>query len=279
MASQGLTDPRKSTPGQFNLDKSFRDFYARCKQADPAPKPQLAIPNSTVRWISFNYGRGPTKKMRVTGNLITMAFFFLLRVGEYTPHRPSESRRTIPLRKRDIKLWKRGRRIPNEATLAELLSADAVTICLENQKNGHKNAVLHHTTSGDPLFDPVIAAAHLVFELRHSPDTVPLGSFVDDDGVTKQIAASDIRAAIRVGALADNLEAAGYDLDRIGSHSLRSGGAVHLKLCGYDEDMIKKLGRWSSNTYLRYIQTQIANLTAGVAANMGRFLRFENVGA
>jgi hypothetical protein len=47
-----------------------------------------------------------------------------------------------------------------------------------------------------------------------------------------------------------------------------SGQAMHLKLAGYDNDIIQKLGCWSSNTYLHYIQTQISQLTAGVAQRM-----------
>jgi hypothetical protein len=43
---------------------------------------------------------------------------------------------------------------------------------------------------------------------------------------------------------------------------------MHLKLAGYDNDIIQKLGSWSSNTYLHYIQTQIGQLTAGVAQRM-----------
>ena len=72
-------------------------------------------------------------------------------------------------------------------------------------------------------------------------------------GVTKM--SSSI--AVRHAAAADSLVAAGFDLRRIGSHSLRSGGAVKLKLNGYDHDIMKKLGRWSSNTYLHYIQKEL----------------------
>ena len=51
-----------------------------------------------------------------------------------------------------------------------------------------------------------------------------------------------------------------------------------MKLVGYDDAMIKKLGRWSSNTYLLYIQSMIGELTAGVSsARMARPLRFFNV--
>jgi hypothetical protein len=37
---------------------------------------------------------------------------------------------------------------------------------------------------------------------------------------------------------------------------------------GYDNDIIQKLSRWSRNTYLHYIQTQIGQLTADVAQRM-----------
>jgi hypothetical protein len=159
-----------------------------------------------------------------------------------------------------------------------LLAATGVTVHLENQKNGNKNAVLHHCSLGVPGFNPVQSAARLVFAIQHLPPATPLGTFVDEQGRQKQASATDVRTAIRIGAVGDNLASCGYKLHIISSHSLRSGGAIHLKLARYDDDMVKKLGRWSSNTYLRYIQSQINQLTTGVATNMARILRFHNVG-
>jgi hypothetical protein len=215
-------------------------------------------------------------RTRITAHLIIAAFFFLLRVGEYTKSR--EKRRTIPLRKKDIRLWRSGVLLPSDAPLAVLLTADAVTVCLENQKNGHKNAILHHTSSGDTTLDPVTSFAVLIHALQNLPPTTPIGSFRDGQGQLHQITATEIRSAIQIGATSDHLPASGYSLSRIGSHSLRSGGAMHLKLAGYDNDIIQKLGRWSSNTYLHYIQTQIGQLTAGVAQRMASLsLRFHIV--
>jgi hypothetical protein len=221
-------------------------------------------------------GRSTQLRTRITAHLIITAFFFLLRVGEYT--KSNEKRRTIPLRKKDIRLWRNGTIIPNTAPFATLLTADAVTMCLENQKNGHKNAILHHTSSGDALLNPVTSVAILIHAMAHlSPDT-PLGSFQDPTQRVHQVTASEIRSAIHIGATNDRLTASGYTMTRIGSHSLRSGGAMHLKLAGYDNDIIQKLGRWSSNTYLHYIQTQIGQLTAGVAQRMAAMsLRFHIV--
>jgi hypothetical protein len=277
MVAEGLCDPRRVAQGTHNLDSSLTNYYKACKQVDPPTKPQQALPSSTVRWIMERMGRSAVKRVQLAAHLIVLAFFFLFRVGEYT--RSSGKRLTVPIRKQDVKLWRGGYIIPNDSPLAVLLTADAVTICLENQKNGIKNAVLHHTCSADNVLDPVRSAAVLISELGGLPPTTPLGSFNDENRKLQQVTAAEIRSAIQIGATHDNLVAQGYSLDRIGTHSLRSGGAMHLKLAGYDHDIIKKLGRWSSNTYLVYIQTQIGQLTAGVAQRMAAIsLRLHMVG-
>jgi hypothetical protein len=276
MAAKGLADPRRGNPGQTALDPEFTTLYRRYKAADPPPRAQIALPATTVRWIATHFRSLPSPLLRAVGDLVTLAFFFLLRVGEYTPS--SGPRLTVPLRNKDFKLWRDGTRLPNDAPLSVLLSADAVTICLENQKNGHKNAVIHHTSSGDPSFDPVRAAARRVHVTAAAGPDTPIGAVAINGRVT-YVSAQDIRDAVQTGAIGDNLPAAGYDLTRLGSHSIRAGGAVQLKILGYDSDIIQKLGRWSGLTYLRYIQTQIAQVTSGIAALMARPIRFTHVGA
>jgi hypothetical protein len=103
---------------------------------------------------------------------------------------------------------------------------------------------------------------------HYRPANTPIGTIVDEQNRVLCITSDEIRSAIQIAATYDNLPAHGYSLSRIGSHSMRSGGAMHLKLVGYDNDIIQKLGHWSSNTYLQYIQTQIRQLTAGVAQHM-----------
>ncbi len=206
---------------------------------------------------------------------MVFAFFFLLRVGEYTKSGPRPTR-TVPLRKRDITLWRAGVRLDPEAPLDILLSADSVTACLENQKNGYKGCTLHHHASGDPRFCPAKAAARLMYRMRGLPPSTPLGTFGTAIG-TDQVSAAHIRTLLRNTAQTLGLESHGFDLARIGTHSLRSGGAMALRLAGHADATIKKLGRWSSNTYLLYIQTQIAQLSHGIATSMARRLHFHNV--
>jgi hypothetical protein len=149
---------------------------------------------------------------------------------------------------------------------------------LENQKNGVKGSAVHHASSGDADIDPVCSLARLVHRIATLPPSTPLGTFISANGRQAQASANDIAAMLRNGASGDNLPNAGYDLARIGTHSLRSGGAISLALNGVDSTIIMKMGRWSSNTYLKYIQSQIGELTHGLSSAMARPMRFHRVG-
>ena len=252
-------------------------MYRHYADNDVAPKPQHAIPNTTVRWVADNF-RNAEVRERTTAALIILAYFFLLRVGEYTPARNKKRRkRTVALRKCDVTLLHNGAPMDKEAPLSVLLTATSCTICLENQKNGFKNLTLCHDTSGDDDFCPVREMAYLVHQLRGRPADTALGTCYDEEGREHRTLSSQVLAMIRLAAAQDNLQSAGYDLSRIGTHSLRSGGATRLKHAGEDDGLIKKLGRWSGETYAKYIQPHIGPLTGGCAARMAQPLRFFNV--
>ena len=276
MVTRGFADPRRTDPAQHRLDKDISDYIQLCSKADPAPRPQQALPSTTVLWIAHYFGASPNPRLRTVANLVVVAFFFLLRVGEYTRSTDKRAKQTIPIRRQDVKLWRAGKLLDHRLPFEELIKADAVTFRLENQKNGFKGAILHHYASHRALC-PVRSAVLLVHPIAHLARDTGLGTYISADGALRRVTAAEVRACVQQGAVGDGLPACGYDLDRIGSHSLRSGGATHLKLCGCDELTIMKLGRWSSNTYLRYIQTQIGELTKGLATKMSRLLRFHIV--
>jgi len=276
MVACGARDPRKVHPGAHLLDKEFQDLYKRYKDEDPPPRSQHAVPNTTIRWTAAFFSAG-SQRQQTGAALIVLAYFFLLRVGEYTPTRnTSRKKRTIPLRKGDVTLLRNNQPMDREAPLAELLTATGCTICLENQKNGHKDETIFHEATPDPIMCPVKAMALLLDKLRGRPADTPLGTFFEGNR-SRRVNAADTLAMIRHGAIGDNLEAEGYDLSRIGTHSIRASGAVRLKLAGYNDTTIKKLGRWSSDTFLQYIQPHIAPLTEGCAARMAEPLRYLNV--
>lgn len=251
-------------------------MYKHFGREDPAPKSQHALPNTTVEWVAANMWTGRPRD-RVTSYLVVLAYFYLLRVGEYTPEdNRTRDKQTIPLRKCDVQILRNGRPLDRNAPLETLLSGDGVTICLENQKNGIKDQSLFHDASGRARMCPKDAMAYLLNEVRGLPDDTPLGSFISG-GKVMRVRSADVRGMVRLAAVEDGLDKRGYDLQRIGSHSLRSGGAVRLKIAGADDALIMKLGRWSSKTWMKYIQPHISAVTRGLAARMAIPLRFWNV--
>ena len=67
-------------------------------------------------------------------------------------------------------------------------------------------------------------------------------------------------------------------LDRIATHSNQAGGACAMKLAGFDDESIRKMGRClpSSNDSLEYIQYQILGFSQGMETKMSRIARFIN---
>ena len=83
-----------------------------------------------------NEGASQSPKDQALADLVVLAFFFLLRVGEYTP---SGSRKTptTQIRHKDLQFWqKRPSGLMNHLSplsmLADLLMADSVTVTLDN---------------------------------------------------------------------------------------------------------------------------------------------------
>ncbi len=75
-------------------------------------------------------------------------------------------------------------------------------------------------------FDPVQYAARWVFAIQHLPADTPLGTFVDERGQQKQATATDIRTAILIGAVGDNLASCGYTLSHIRARIAVSNSSI-----------------------------------------------------
>jgi hypothetical protein len=248
--------------------KKFRDD-------DPKAQPKLAVPVSTIAAIANNYRWDHHKE--AVADLITIAFFYLLRVGEYTTPSKAQEKRTIALRDCDVRLWKDGNLLPHSAGLETLLLADSATICIAHTKNGTKGAVVHHDAIGGPIC-PVAAMARRIANIQQGSNKTPICLVYHPSGAISWVTDRDIGRGVRWGATFDCLLTKGYTLDRISPHSLRAGGAMAMKLSGESDSTIMKVGRWTSLTYLTYIHSQIGTLTAGLAWRMSKAFTFQNVG-
>jgi integrase len=211
---------------------------------------------------------------RAVADLIIIAFFFLLRVGEYTMPLGNRRTRTVQFRLKDVKFWKNGTVVAHTVPLNQLNQCDMVTLFLDNQKNGQRGDTMNHHKVHS-VFDPVSALARRVKAIKSfdmPPDT-PL-SFVSPG---RHVEAASIVQAVRASAIRTGLPAKGYDTNRVAAHSLRASGAMALRLAGYTDGEIMKFGRWRSTTFLTYIHSQIGALSRGVATRMSRMISFVNV--
>jgi integrase len=163
------------------------------------------------------------------------------------------------------------------ASPVELLRADSVTIIIDNQKNGQRDATLHHDALPSNPLCPVRASARRFIQVRTCDPTNP-NAIISLYAPNKHVSATHVAGGIKRGALRSMIWLQGYDLNRIGPHSLRASGAMQLKLNGASDSMIQKLGRWSSNTWLQYLHGQIACLTRGLSARMANPVLYYNVG-
>ncbi len=185
--------------------------------------------------------------------------------------------RTVQFRRQDIRFFKQGLILPHSSSLAALREADAVRLYLDNQKNGQRGSTMHHTALDGP-FCPVKALAnrvHYLYTLVPLDDSVPISLAAPDTHVSS----AHITLAVRESVILAGLLNSGYDPTRVSAHSLRASGAMALRLNDVGEDLIKKLGRWSSSTWLTYIHSQISYLTAGLSERMTIHHVFYNVGS
>ena len=105
-------------------------------------------------------GSFPLPCLQAIADSCIIAFFFLLRVGEYTQSTQAKPTCTVPFRICDIVFWhtQNGQRcqIAPDAPEALILLATEATLKLDNQKNGHRDDTLHHQAVLGPL-NPVAA--------------------------------------------------------------------------------------------------------------------------
>jgi integrase len=127
-------------------------------------------------------------------------------------------------------------------------------------------------------FCPVKALArqiHYLFNLDPIDESIPLSLI----SPTLHVSSAQITLAVRESVILAGLLNLGYNPTRVSAHSLRASGAMALRLDNVGKDLIKKLGHWSSSTWLTYIHSQISSLTAGLSERMTLHHVFYNVGS
>ena len=80
-----------------------------------------------------------------------------------------------------------------------------------------------------------------------------LCAYRSEIGTGLHVTLVDINAAVKLAAIALCLNQRGYNINRVGSHSLRSGSAMAMHLNDIGVPAIKKLGWWLGDTCMAYM--------------------------
>ena len=276
----------KASPCLTSNDKYVKpiaDMLEGMKRQDPASIPQLAVPVAVPNWlVETGQTAIATPKTQAIGDLAAIAFYYLLRVGEYTYRDEKKRTRTQQFRVKDVHFWTGTEddmeHLPRDAPMEQLLQASGATMRISNQKNGTRGQLIYHEATGDQHC-PIRALARRVGHIRQhtSDENTMLGTHFDKRGYKKFVYSDDIVKSVRLAATALNLTKKGLHPSLLGSHSLRSGGAMAMKLNGEGTDTIRKCGRWSSDTFLMCIHEQISALGRGLSKRMATPTPFFNI--
>ena len=229
---------------------------------------------------------GATQRDAVVGDWALIAFYYLLRVGEYTEKSSrGDTKQTVPFRMKDVTFFefdekKRLRQMPRNASDERIMNAAGCTLRLSNQKNGWKNVCIFHFANGEDITCPIRALGRRYCHIRqHSNDTDEKLSAYFVNGVRMYLKDSEVRERLKMAASKLNYPERGMPIGAIDTHSLRSGGANALHLAGYTDREIQKMGRWRSDTFKEYIRENLSVFSQGMSTSMKKSFKFVNVHA
>ena len=264
----GAVDPRLNTFGE--LDFRLATVLRSWKKRDPPPTRVKPLPMIVLRKAHALSAATPLPlRISPAGDCLLIAFFFLLRPGEY-----SGAPRTATddlFRVHNVGLWIGHRRLnPLCSPDPDLLAATFVTLTFTTQKNGVRGETIGHSRSGHPCFlCPVGAVVRRLLHLRGAgaAPATPLNAYRmrPDDPWCHVLPADDITSLLR-----RTVTLLPPSLTDISARSTRAGGAMAMLCGGIDSDRIRLIGRWRSDKMYRYLHVQPQPIMSGVAALMLR---------
>ena len=239
------------------------------KKEDPPANRVKPIPIQVIRRIAAIAAALPpdSHTLRAVADMIIIAFFFLLRPGEYT----DTASDTTPFTFADAQLFLGPIRLNiATSTAAQLMAATAASLTFTTQKNGVENEVIKLGRSGDPFLCPTLAVARRLLHLRaaNAPRHAPLARVFTPQGVQR------VTPSLITKTLRDAVTYIGADLSflasEVSARSLRAAGATALLVAKVDPDVIRLLGRWRSDEMLRYLHLSAEPVMSNFASKMLR---------
>jgi hypothetical protein len=245
-ARLGVPDPRKDNFGaiDFRIQRQIKSYH----KVDDPPRRVKPIPVTIILYILAQaFGVPRNDEELAIADMIVIAFFFLLRPGEYTGTTADDT----PFRLEDVALYIRDRRLDVlTASTAELDAATSVSYKFTTHKNGTRDEKLVQGLSGDSKCCPVKATARRIkyHRAKNSKPTVPIASYYHAHRRTA-IKAKYITDTLR-HVMTMNYHRTGIHATEVSARSLRAGGAMAMMCSKIDMNNICMMGRWHSDAMM-----------------------------
>ena len=143
-----------------------------------------------------------------------------------------------------------------DAPYSHFLQALVVTLFLVTQKNSVRGESISMENTCLPLGCPVMSCARRFLHLRGYDAylNVPMCVYFEPkDAEGKSVTTSHLVALLRLWASKIGYARLGFHPHKIGSHSLRSDGAMTLHQSGQYDSTINIISRWRSDDFLIYL--------------------------
>lgn len=207
--------PLYQTLGEYILP--VRRCIEGFRRDNPPSIPQLAVPVSVPEEAAQIGHASNDPFHKAVGDLSLVAFYFLLRSGEYTkPRRVRHNNAMVPatrtrqFRVKDVGFWKNGKQLSRYQPLSILLTADAASMRIDNQKNSRMGQVLYLEATG-PTGGVAALARRIVHILKNNGTDDHLICDVHTKSKWQSVQSADMVRATRAAVTSLNLDKQGID--------------------------------------------------------------------
>lgn len=250
----GARDIRFDSLGRIDLRLTrLLSSFARLEDPPHRVKP-LPIPVLQAL-LSAAYSPTGSPLHQAIADMACIAYFYLCRPGEYS----AVNEDSTPFRLCDVQFHAEDSVVlaAQSADLSAIACARGTSLTFTNQKNGVRGEVIALGRSGHALCCATTALQRRVAHLRANgaPASSPLAMVYRPNLPPVHLRSRHITQALRTTLLLMP-SPLGIAPSDISSRSLRAGGAQALLCAKVDSDEIKLLGRWRSDTMLRYLSAQ-----------------------
>jgi hypothetical protein len=246
----GFPDPRL-IPGTKCIDPLLDRLLRSFRKQDPPPQRLQPIPLDVLHHACAIARAAADDHSMAAADFMWIAFFYLLRPGEYLLNAEDSH----PFTLRDLRVWVGTTKVdPLTAPLHLLQRATFIALEFTTQNNAVRGEVIGHGCTTHTWACPTKALLRRLLHLR-SHNALPSTPLCAVGPNLRPLPPRTITTLLRQGGIVYSA-ATDTTLPPLHLKALRATGATALLSRDVDGKEIQLLGRWKSDSMLRYLHLQ-----------------------